>query len=197
MRKLSNLDFGGILLKNKIFAFFALFLCACTALCSCGADVSALENLCFAVGRFDLEKAEKYVFDAEGYFEDIRELEGELTEEQREIAKEVYSYMSFSDFSEKDGVCAVTVKYIDVAELMRNANGALASGTGTASEYLRDAIDSGAIKNLFLKTAKSVKVVLSKENDKAKVPLGYTSENADFTRLLGLDTFLRWYSLQR
>ena len=184
-------------MKNKITAFFALLLCACTVLCSCGADISALENLCFAVESFDLAKAEKYVSDAEGYFEDVRALESELTEEQRQIAKEVYSYTGFSGFSEKDGVCTVTVKYVDVAELMRNANGGLAAGVGTASEYIRDAIDSGALKNLFVKTEQNVKVVLSQENGKAKVPLGYTGENADFTRLLGLETFLRWYSLQR
>ena len=183
-------------MKNKIYTVFLLLLCTCFFATSCGAEISALDNLLFSVRDFDLAKAEKYVSDADGYFAGVRELEGLLTAEQKGIAKEIYSYVSFSEAVEENGTCTLTLKYVDVAELIKSANETLAAGTGSASDYLRDMLEGGTLKNLFLKTEKNVTVVLSEIDGKAAVALGYAGENADLTRFLGLDTFLRWYSLQ-
>ena len=180
-------------MKNKITALSAFVLCICFLLCSCGADVSALENLCFAVRDFDLSKAAKYV--GGEYFENILSLAEELTEEQTETAKEIYAAFSFSDFKETDGVCTFTLSYVDFNELIKAVNNESGAGA-SASESLRDVINSGRLKKQFVKSVSGVKVTLSKENGKVCVPLGRAGVNKDFTAKLGLDTFLGWYALQ-
>ena len=196
---ISKIIFGGDFLKNKIIMLACFALCACFLLASCAPKISVLEDYCFAVARFDLEKAAECTVsgDAEKYFETVLELSQSLTEEQRGIAKELFSQMKFTDFAEGDGFYTVTVKYIDFSALIKSVNDSLAVGTGTASDYLREIIDSGRIQNQFLKTEQSVKVVLAEADGKAKLALGYSGENARFTALVGLDTFLRWYSTKR
>ncbi len=186
-------------MKNKIIMLACFALCACFLLASCAPKISVLEDYCFAVADFELEKAAELATkeDAEKYFEKVLKYSQNLTEEQRGIAKELYSHMKFTEFAEAEGYYTVTVKYIDFSALVKTVNDSLAIGTGSASEYLREIIDSGRIKNQFLKTEQGVKVVLAEENGKTRVPLGYSGENARFTALVGLDTFLRWYSTQR
>ncbi len=186
-------------MKNKVIILACFALCACFLLVSCAPKISVLEDYCFAVTDFDLEKASKQVAkdDAEKYFENVLKYSQNLTEEQRAIAKELCAQIKFTEFTEADGYYTVTVKYIDFSALIRSVNDSLAIGTGTASEYLRAIIDSGRIKNQFSKTEKAVKVMLTEEDGETKLPLGYASDNVRFTELVGLDTFLRWYSAQR
>ena len=49
----------------------------------------------------------------------------------------------------------------------------------------------------FMDVAENVKVTLSSSDGKSCIVLGYSGANAEFTELLGLDTFLSWYSAQR
>ncbi|MBQ9746770.1 MAG: hypothetical protein IJW21_08110 [Clostridia bacterium] len=183
-------------MKNKFTVALALFLCVCTLLCSCAEDVSALENLCFAVRGFELEEAAKYVYDGEGYFAGVLSLAGELSGEKAELAKLIYSKMEFSGFEEDGGVCTFTVKYVDFSALIAAVN-VDASAGASATESLRGIVESGRLQKQFMKTKNSVKVTLRKDEGGALVPLGYAGENAELTGILGLDTFLRWYSLQR
>ena len=196
---ISKIIFGGDFLKNKIIMLACFTLCACFLLASCAPKISVLEDYCFAVADFDLEKAAELATkgDVEKYFENVLKYSQNLTKEQRGIAKELYSQMKFTDFAESEGYYTVTVKYIDFSALIKSVNDSLAVGVGTASGELRKIIDSGRIKNQFLKTEQGVKVVLVEEDGKTKVPLGYSGENARFTAIVGLDTFLRWYSTQR
>ncbi len=199
LQYISKIVFGGDFLKNKIIILVCLALCACFLLVSCAPKISVLEDYCFAVADFDLEKAATLAAenDAEKYFENVLKYAQNLTEEQRGIAKELFSQMKFTEFTEGEGYYTVTVRYIDFSALIRSVNDSLAVGTGRASEYIREIIDSGRIKNQFLKTEQGVKVMLTEEDGKTKVPLGYSGDNARFTSLVGLDTFLRWYSTQR
>lgn len=183
-------------MKNKITFACALLLCLCFLLGSCGADVSALENLCFAVRDFDIAGAEKYVLDSEGYFAGAALLAGELSAEQAALAKQIYSKMEFSGFEEEDGICTFTVKYVDFNSLI-TAVTVDASAGASATESLRGIVESGRLEKQYMKTKNGVKVTLHKGEDGVLVPLGYAGENAEFTGILGLDTFLRWYSLQR
>ena len=186
-------------MKNKISALLCCALCVCFLLTSCSAKISVLEDYCFAVASFDLEKAAGLVDenDAEKYFETVMKYSQRLTSEQRGIAKELYSRMKFTDFTEDGDVYTVTVRYVDFSSLIKSVNDSLAVGSGTASENLRKIIDSGRIEAQFLKTEQNVKVTLSENDVKTKLSLGYSGENARFTALVGLDTFLRWYSGQR
>ena len=163
-------------MKNKISALLCFTLCVCFLLTSCASGISVLEEYCFAVADFELEKAaELAVNDAEKYFETVLKYYNGLTKEQRDIAKELYSRMKFTDFAEDGDAYTVTVKYIDFSAL----------------------IDSGRIEKQFLKTEQNVRVMLSDNDGKTKLSLGYSGENSRFTALVGLDTFLRWYSGQR
>ena len=185
-------------MKNKISALLCFTLCVCFLLTSCASGISVLEEYCFAVADFELEKAaELAVNDAEKYFETVLKYYNGLTKEQRDIAKELYSRMKFTDFAEDGDAYTVTVKYIDFSALIKSVNDSLAVGTGNASKYLRDIIDSGRIEKQFLKTEQNVRVMLSDNDGKTKLSLGYSGENSRFTALVGLDTFLRWYSGQR
>ena len=199
MRKLSNENFGGGYLKTKVTVLCALFIAACFFVCSCGSEVISLENFCFAVRDFDLAKAEKYVADdTEGYFRNVRSLAEELTEEQAKTAKAIYSHMAFSDFAEDGGAYTVTVKYVDFAALINAVN--VESSTGASSlETLSEIVESGRLQKQFMKTQSGVRVEYSADSSEStkQIKLGYSGINSDFTRLLGLDTFLRWYSLQR
>ena len=184
-------------MKKKIKAFFALLLLLCFTASSCGADVSALENLCFAVRDFDLERAEKYTGeDKEGYFGGVLSLAEGLSAEKKETAKAIYSAMTFSKAVEEDGVCTVTVRYVDFKGLTEAVEFEVNTGA-SATESLREIIESGRLQKQFMKTAADVKVTLSKNENGAFVELGYAGENAELTRIFGLDTFLRWYAMQR
>ena len=183
-------------MKNKITVLFALFLCVCFIACSCGADVSALENLCYAARDFELAKAANYVSDDEGYFQTVLSFAEGLTEEQKETAEAVFSQMAFSEFEEKDGVCTLNVKYVDFSSLIAYVDVAASAGA-SATESLGEILESGRLQKQFMKTKNGVRVTLLKNGGNVLVPLGYAGVNAEFTSLLGLDTFLRWYSLQR
>ena len=182
-------------MKNKIILLAALILCACIAASSCGADVSALENICFAMEEFDLERAEKYVYDEEGYFANAKSFADGLSAEKAEIAKAIYANMSFSDFEESGGVCTLTVKYVDFERLKRDVSSKINTGK-TAADALREIAESSGFAMGYLKTAENVTVTLYKEGGKAYVPLGLAGVNSEFTKMLGLDSFLGWFSLQ-
>ena len=172
-----------------------LILSVCIAVSSCGADVSALENLCFAVEDFDLERAEKYACDDEGYFAGVKALADRLDAEKTEITKAIYSQMAFSGFAENGGVCTLTVKYVDIERLKSDVSFRINTGA-TATDALREITESKGFAAQYIKTAENVTVTLFNDGGKAYVPLGYASVNAEFTKILGLDTFLSWYTLQ-
>ena len=182
-------------MKNKITLLFVLMLSFCIAASSCGADVSALESLCFAVDDFDLVKAEKYVCDEEGYFAEVKALAEGLEAEKAEITKAIYAHMAFADFAEKDGVCTLTVKYVDFDRLKSDVNFRINTGA-TATQVLREITESKGFAAQYIKTAEKVTVTLRKDGGRAYVPLGYAGNNSEFTKILGLDTFLGWYTLQ-
>jgi hypothetical protein len=154
-----------------------------------------LENFCVAVRDFDFLEAEKYISDDEGYFANAKALAQGLSSEKAEIAKDVFSYMSFSDFSEEDGVCTVTVKRVDFYNLKKDVEFRASVGD-SATEVLRELLESKGFAAKYIKTIENVKVSVRKNATGASVPLGHASENSDFTALLGLDTFLGWYTLQ-
>ncbi len=182
-------------MKNKIILLLVLMLLLCISVSSCGADVSALENFCFAMDDFDLARAEKYVYDTEEYFAGVKALADGLDAEKAEIAKAIYAHMDFSDFTEKDGVCTLTVKYVDFEKLRMDVNFRVNTGA-TATEVLREITESKGFAAGYIKTAENVTVTLRKDGGKAYVPLGYAGVNSDFTKKLGLDTFLGWFILQ-
>jgi hypothetical protein len=181
-------------LKNRIILLLALLLLLSLAASSCGAQVSALENLCFAVQDFDLAGAAEYVDDAEGYFASVISLSGELSQEQTEIAEKIFSNMSFSDFEEKDGTCTLTVKYIDFDKLKKDVSARVNAGA-TATDVLGELVESKGF-SAYMNTAKGVTVTLSAEGERALVPIGRTGVNAQFTEMLGLEAFLSWFTLQ-
>jgi hypothetical protein len=170
-------------------------LSLCIAASSCGADVSALENLCFAMEDFDLERAGKYVGDEEGYFARGKDFAEELDSEKAEIAKAIYSNMDFSDFTENEGVCVLTVKYVDFEKLRMDVNLKVNTGA-SATDVLRELLESKGFAAKYIKMAENVTVTLSKDGGAVCVPLGYASVNSEFTKMLGLDTFLGWFILQ-
>ena len=182
-------------MKNKLTVLFALFLFVCFAACSCGSEVSALENFCVAVRDFDLAKAEKYVLSGDKYFENVKSLSEELTDEQRQTVKDIYKNMAFSDFKEEGGVCTFTVKYVDFDRIIREVETSLNMGA-SADESLREIAASETFQKRFMQTKTGVKVQLEKDGGNVYVSLGISGENAEFTSLMGLDKFLRWYSLQ-
>lgn len=169
-------------------------LSLCIAASSCGADISALENLCFAMEDFDLARAEKYAYDAEEYFAEAKVLAQGLDAEKAEIAKAIYSHMAFSNFTEKDGVCTLTVKYVNFEKLRRDVNFRVNTGA-SATDVLRELLESKGF-SAYTETADNVTVTLRKDGGKAYVPLGHASVNPEFTKMLGLDTFLGWFILQ-
>ena len=184
-------------MKNKITAVLALLLCLCLAASSCGADISALEGFCFAVQDFDIDAANKCVLDgSEKYFERVLAYFRALSDEQKETAKKLFSKMAFSEFKENDGVCTLNVKYVNFQKLIKTVENDVVTGS-TATESLERILESGRIEMQFTEIAKEVKVTLSKAEGKAYLTLGYLGENEEFTRILGLDTFLGWYSEQR
>ena len=182
-------------MKNKIIFLLVLVMCVCTAASSCGADVSALENLCFAMEDFDIARAAEYVDDTEGYFSEAKALAAVLGAEKSEIAKDIYANMSFTDFTESDGVCTLTVKYIDFERLKRDANAKINAGEA-ATDVLGEIVESKGFAAQYVKTAENVTVTLNKSDSGALVPIGYASVNGEFTKMLGLDTFLGWFILQ-
>jgi hypothetical protein len=150
------------------------------------------------VKDFDIERMSSYTEDnAEKYFENVNSYESALSVEQREIAAELFSRMSFNDITEENGYFTVTVKYVDIAALISTVNISLATGTESASHYIKDIIESGRLDTQFIKTKQGVRVTVSETENGAKLILGYSGENKEFTTLLGLETFLRWYSVQR
>ena len=182
-------------MKNKFAVLLALFLCTCFFICSCGADVSTLENFCFALRDFDLAKAEKYISDEEGYFARVKDLAKELNAEKAEIAKAIYANMEFSDFTENDGVCTLTVKYVDFEKLKRDVSSRTNAGE-TVTDVLREITESNGFAAGYLKTREDVTVTLRKDGSEVYVLLGYVGINSEFTKMLGLDSFLIWYNLQ-
>ena len=181
-------------MKNKLTILLALLLCVCLSASACGADVNSLENLCFAVADFNLARAADYVDDGEGYFATVTSLASRLDAEKAEIAKAIYSSMSFSEFSEEDGACTLTVKYIDFDRLKRDVDARINTGA-SATDVLSEIVESKGIAR-YTVTANDVKVMLRNDGEKVSVPLGYAGENAEFTKMLGLEAFLRWYILQ-
>jgi hypothetical protein len=192
---LSNWKIGGNFLKKKIIALFAVILCLAIAASSCGSDISALENLCFAIREFDLEKAQKYVYDGEGYLEKAVNTASKLTPEQAEIAKLVYSHMQFSDFKEEDGYFSLTVKYVDFYNLKKDVEFRTSIGS-SATEVLREMLEGSGFAAKYTKTREDVRILIKNNVSGACVPLGHASDNSFFTAILGLDTFLEWYTLQ-
>ena len=184
-------------MKNKITVLLALALCLCFAVSSCGAEVSVLEGFCFATRDFDLDAAGKYVADGtEKYFGKVLDFAGELSAAQNETAKKIFSKMAFSAFEEDGGVCTVTVKYINFAKLIKNVENDVVTGS-TATQSLERLLEGGRFEMQFMDVAENVKVTLSSSDGKSCIVLGYSGANAEFTELLGLDTFLSWYSAQR
>ena len=181
-------------MKNRIIILFALFLCVCLAASSCATDVSSLENLCFAVQDFNLAAAAQYVDDSEGYFASASALANGLSREKAEIARKIYSYTSFSDIEEKDGVCTLTVRYVDVEKLKKNVSARVNTGA-YATDVLGDIIGGKGL-SAYMKTETGVKVTLTKESGTALVPIGRAGVNAEFTSMLGLEAFLGWLTLQ-
>jgi hypothetical protein len=102
--------------------------------------------------------------------------------------------MSFSEFSEEDGACTLTVKYIDFDRLKRDVDARINTGA-SATDVLSEIVESKGIAR-YTVTANGVKVMLRNDGEKVSVPLGYAGENAEFTKMLGLEAFLRWYILQ-
>jgi len=181
-------------LKNRIIILPVLLLCICLAASACTADVSALENLCFDVRELDLAGAAEYVYDSEGYFASAKALMAELSEKKAEIARKIYSNMSFSNFEENDGVCTLTVKYVDFKKLIEAAEAKTNAGA-SATDALGEIVESKGF-SAYMKTAEGVKVTLAKEGENALVPIGRAGVNSEFTAMLGLETFLGWFILQ-
>lgn len=181
-------------MKNRIIILPVLLLCICLAASACTADVSALENLCFDVRELDLAGAAEYVYDSEGYFASAKALMAELPEKKAEIARKIYSNMSFSNFEENDGVCTLTVKYVDFKKLIEAAEAKTNAGA-SATDALGDIVESKGF-SAYMKTAEGVKVTLAKEGGNALVPIGRAGVNSEFTAMLGLETFLGWFILQ-
>lgn len=187
-------------MKTKIFSAAALFLCVCVLLCSCASALDTAESFCISIEKFNLEKAEGYVSDdAEKYFENVLKYESKLSDEQKEIAKKLYSYVKFSDISENgDGTFTVaTVKHIDFAALIVSVDINLATGTESASDYISDMMKAETFSQNFVRTKNNVKITVTETDGDYKLVLGYSGDNKEFTALLGLDTFLRWYSTKR
>lgn len=188
----------GDFLKKGFILLLSLTLVLCFVLSSCGGPLDALENFCFAVKDFDIERMSSYTEDnAEKYFENVKSYEAMLSDEQREVAAELFSRMSFNDITEENGYFTVTVKYVDIASIISTVNISLATGTENASHYIKDIIESGRLETQFIKTKQGVKVTVSETEKGSKLILGYSSENKEFTTMLGLENFLRWYSAQR
>ena len=181
-------------MKNRIILLLALLLLLSLAASSCGADISALESLCFAVRDFELAGAAEYVSDGEGYFASVLSLSRELSEEQTEIAEKIFSNMSFSDFEENGGVCTLTVRYVDFDKLKKDVN-TRANAGASALDVLRELAESKGFST-YMNTAEGVTVALSAEGENVLVPIGRAGVNAEFTEMLGLEAFLSWLTLQ-
>lgn len=186
-------------MKGKHISLLSLMLCVCVILSSCGSALDTVENFCFAVKDLDMEKMAKYtVDDAEKYFENVMSYWGELSEDQKSIVKELFAYVSFTDIAEEnEGVFTLKVKAVDFSSLISSVEISLAAGTDNASDYIREIIDGGSFKGRFLKAEQGVTVIVSDTDDGYKITLGHSGKNKEFTALLGLDLFLRWYSTQR
>ena len=172
-----------------------LLLSISLAASACGADINSLENFCFALRNFDFEKAAGFVDDAEGYFAKTMTLAKGLDTEKAVIAKDIFSNMSFSDFKENDGAYTLTVKYVDFKKLILAVESHINTGA-SASDVLREMTESGRIGKQFTVKQSGVPVMLTKNGKTALVPLGRAGVNAEFTAMLGIDTFLEWYILQ-
>ena len=121
-------------MKKRFISLLSLTIVLCFLLSSCGGPLDTLENFCFAVKDFDIERMSSYTEDnAEKYFENVNAYEAALSDEQREIAAELFSHMSFNDITEENGYFTVTVKYVDIAALISTVNISLATGTESAS----------------------------------------------------------------
>lgn len=184
-------------MKNRILSFALALLIFALALSSCASSQDNFESFWSAVKKFDVEKMTKYVDQGSSdYMDNISSYAGLLSEEQTEIVKILFSNIGYSYITEPLAEAKsydIKLSYVDVALLINTVEENMAIGTGNASKYIKEIIDSGAFEVRYIKKA-NVTVSLSEEG---KITLGYIGENADLTRLLSIDAFLRWYSAQR
>jgi hypothetical protein len=184
-------------LKNRILSFALALLMFAFALSSCTSSQDNFESFWSAVKKFDIEKMSKYVDTGSlSYMDGVSSYAGLLSEEQTEIVKTLFSNIEYSYNTEPLAEAKsydIKLSYVDVALLINTVEENMAIGTGNASKYIKEIIDSGAFEARYIKKA-NVKVSLS---DECKIVLGYIGENGDLTRLLSIDAFLRWYSAQR
>lgn len=184
-------------MKNRIISCTLALVFVVTSLSSCGGTKDTFENFFIALKKFDIAKAVDCISDSSSdYIDPIVGYVEALSEEQKEIAETLCSYVNYSYIGEQQSGASsydITLTYVDFASLIKTVEENAAVGTGSASDYIREIIDDGRISGQYTKKAE-VTVFLS---DEGKIPLGHFGVNKDMTRYLGLDTFLRWYSNQR
>ncbi|MBO5023833.1 MAG: hypothetical protein J6D11_05950 [Clostridia bacterium] len=184
-------------MKKRIFSFALALVVLLTALTSCGTPLDTFESFFVSVKKFDTVAMGECVDDGSAdYFANISSCAGLLSEEQTEIAKTLFSYVEYTYNGEASADAKnydIKLSYVDFASLIATVEESMAIGTGNASHYIKEIINSGNFEVRYIKKT-DVTVVLS---DEGKIILGHIGENAVLTRALGLDTFLRWYSAQR
>lgn len=182
-------------LKKKMISGALALVFAVCAFCACG-TVSAkasLEGFFVALKKFDVEKMSQCI--AEGsidYFDQISTYSQMLSEEQLDTVKKLCSYIGYSE-KEGEEQGSITLTYVDFSSVMKSVDDSMAIGEQTATEYIAKILDGAGFTSQYVKKA-DVFVFVS---ESGKIELGYTSINKDFTRYLGLDTFLRWYTEKR
>lgn len=184
-------------MKNRILSFALALLVIALSVCSCASSQDTFESFFLSIKKFDTEKMSKCTdAGSADYMDAVCTYAGLLSEEQTEIVKSVFSKISYSYITEPSADAKsyeIKLSYVDVASIIDTVEENMAIGTGNASKYIKEIIDSGAWEARYVKKA-DVTVSLSEDGG---VILGHIGENADLTRLLGIDTFLRWYSAQR
>ncbi len=184
-------------MKNRIFSFVLALLIFALSLSSCTSAQDTFESFFAAVKKFDTEKMSECTdAGSADYMGTVCSYVGLLSEDQAEIAKALFSKISYSYITEPSADAKsydIKLSYVDIASLIDTVEENMAIGTGNASKYIKEIIDSGAFDSRYVKKA-DVTVSLSEDG---KIILGHIGENAELTHLLGMDTFLRWYSAQR
>lgn len=182
-------------MKNKLISCVLALVFILTALCSCG-EKDTFENFFVAVKGFDMSSAAECVSESSSdYMDSIIGYTELLSEEQRETAAILFSYIGYSykEQSEAKDHVDITLTYVDFDALIRVVEENIAVGSGSASDYINDILNGENFSGRYTEKT-DISVAIS---DDGKVYIGHTSANKELTGYLGLDTFLRWYANQR
>lgn len=193
---LPNYGYGGGFLKKRIFSFALALIFSLFAFTSCASALDTFEAFFVAVKKFDIKAMGECVDGGSAeYFENVSACADLLSDEQTDNVKNIFSLIEYSYNSEAAADAKsydIRLSYVDFDALIDTVEENMAIGTKNASAYIEELIESENFELRYVKKA-DVTVAVSEEG---KIYLGYLGENAVLTRLLGLDTFLRWYSAQ-